>query len=111
MRSTRVPVDFETELTVGNLCYAGVIKNLSENGVYVETSPAKTAADFTPETTLVLKFQFPSGEMQDLLCKVIWSSKTQPDGLTNGIGMEIIDPPQKYEEEFLYCYSSFIWNI
>jgi hypothetical protein len=74
--------------------------SLSENGVFIITTFTKLAGWFTPETTLELKFQLPSGDKLNLTCKVILSYKTHPQGLANSLSMEIIDPPPKYKEFF-----------
>jgi hypothetical protein len=98
-RSKRKIVRLKAERISGNKNHAVFIENLSEEGIYMITAPAKTSMDFTPGTKLELKFQFPSGDTLNLRCKVIWSyKKTPPDGLTNSVGMEIIAPPLKYKE-------------
>ncbi len=97
----RTPVILKAKLISGGKSYAGIIRNLSENGAYVETAPTKTVTDFIPETTLKLEFKIPSGERLNLNCEVIWlyTKKTLPPGFKqNNIGMEIIDPPLKYKE-------------
>ncbi len=98
--SNRIPVKFEAELISNGIRYDGVIENLSEDCIYIRTLPKKTAVDFPPETTLELEFQLPSGETLNLHCKVIWSNKTTPNGLTNNLGLEIIEIPLTYEEFF-----------
>ncbi len=102
-RSKRIFASFNTELTSGGKSYTGIIENLSENGVgvYMETAPTKNTIDCTPGTTLQLKFQPISGETLYLHCKVKWSHKTPPHGLTNSIGMEIIEPPWDRSDYFL----------
>jgi hypothetical protein len=97
-RSERKIVRLKAERISGDENHAVFIENLSEEGIYMITAPAKTSMDFTPGTKLELKFQLPSGETLNLRCKVIWSCKTPPDGLTNSVGMEIIAPPLKYKE-------------
>ncbi len=97
-RSKRKIVRLSAERISSDKNHAVFIENLSEDGIYLITAPAKTAIDFIPETMLKVKFQFPSGETLNLHCKVIWSCKTLHDGLTNSIGLEIIDPPLKYKE-------------
>lgn len=101
-RPVRVPVYIEADLFSGGNSYAGFIGNLSELGLYVETAPTKTSLDLVPGTTLDLEFQHPSGEALILHCKVHWlqTRGTHLHGLTNNIGMKIIDPPLKYKEFF-----------
>jgi len=97
-RSKRKIVSLEARLVSGGVRLAGVIENLSEEGIYMRTAPTKSVIDFSPGTPLELSFQLPSGEMLNLHCNVKWAYKTLPHGLTNSIGMEIINPPQKYKE-------------
>jgi hypothetical protein len=97
--SARIPVCLETKLISGSKSYTGVIGNLSKGGVYLETVPTKSATPFIPKTRLELKIQIPSKEIINLHCKVVWlhTKKTLPHGLTNCIGMEIINPPSEYK--------------
>ncbi len=99
-RSNRIPVEFEAELTSNGIRYEVVIENLSEDCIYIRTFPKKTAVDFPTGTTLKLEFQLPSGETLNLHCKVIWSNKTKPNGLTNNLALEIIEIPLTYDEFF-----------
>jgi hypothetical protein len=94
----RVIVTLEAELIFQDFRIASSIENLSEEGVYLITPHSKSALDFTPGTLLELRFLLPSGEKQCLNCKVKWSYKTPPHGLTNSIGMEITDPPLSFKE-------------
>jgi len=95
-RSKRIFVTLDAELILNNTAYKGFVENLSEDGIYVITAPTKANVNFNPGDVIGLKFRLPSGEIFDMNCKIIWSYKTPPHGLTNSIGMEIIDPPQKY---------------
>src|SRR4030067_1634712 len=97
-RSKRVIVSLKAELISDGTSYTGFIENLSENGLFVTTTPTKTAIVFTPETRCEIKFQLPSGETLNLPCKIIWAYRTPPHGITNSIGLEIIDPHPKYRE-------------
>lgn len=97
-RSKRIIVTLEAELVLNDTAYKGFVENLSEDGIYVVTSPTKTNVNFNPGDVIGLKFRLPSGEILDMHCKVVWSYKTPPHGLTNSIGMEIINPPQNYME-------------
>lgn len=93
--SERITIGLKAEIISGGMSCEGVIENLSEDGMFVVTHPTKAVIDFSPGATLEVKFQFLSGETLHLHCTVKWSHKTQPHGLTNRIGMEIIDSPWK----------------
>ncbi len=90
--SKRIIIGLKAEIISGDIICEGVIENLSETGIYVITAPTKSEIDFAPGTILEVKFQFLSGETLNLHCEVKWSYKTPPHGLTNRIGMKIIDP-------------------
>ncbi len=107
-RSTRVPVHFEAELISRDKSYFGVIENFSEEGICMTTASSQPAINFAMESSLELVFTPSSGEVLNLKCTARWYHKTPPEGLTNSIGMEIDDPPPEYQEEFLYCYSSYL---
>ena len=97
-RSKRIIVSLKAELISDGTSYTGFIENLSENGLFITTAPTKTAIIFTPEAPCEIKFQLPSGETLNLPCKIIWAYRTPPHGITNSIGLEIIDQHQKYIE-------------
>ncbi len=119
----RITVGLVAELILDGKNYTGVIENISESGIkwyqYAEVIEniseygisMRTTKDFTPGKTLKLKFQLPSGEKLNLHCKIIWSHKTPPHGLTKSMGidppseytamgLEIIRPPLKYKKFF-----------
>lgn len=99
-RSERKIVSLNAVLISEDRNYAGVIGNLSEDGVYIRTDPTKTAIDFLPDTSLELKFHISSKETINLHCEVIWlyTKRNPPIGLENDIGMEIKNSSQEYEK-------------
>jgi len=94
----RFIVSMEAELLFRANHFACSVENLSEVGVYIITSYAESITDFPPGTSIELIVKFPNGESQRLNCKVKWQYKTPPYGVTNSIGMEIMDPPPSYIE-------------
>jgi hypothetical protein len=102
-RSKRKLVHIEAQLILDEDSYKGYIENISEQGIYIETAardPLKTPKDFSPGTTVYVKFNLPSGEKIDLHCKITWAYQIAPHGLTTSIGLEIIFPPPHYLEFF-----------
>ena len=102
-RPKRIVMGLQAELVVGpKKNFRGILANFSENGigVIVETSPADEALNFPPGATVELNFQPRPEEIIDLHCEIRWLHvyKNPPHGLTNIIGMKIIDPPPKYKE-------------
>jgi hypothetical protein len=98
-RYERKIVKLNAERISGNERYAVFIENISENGIYMITAPSGVIMNYVPGTELDIKFQLSSGEILNLHCRVIWSYKRPPpDGSTDNIGMEIIDPPLRYKE-------------
>jgi hypothetical protein len=94
----RIPVSLEAELITDDIRYVAFVGNLSENGINTIITPLKATTDFSPGTDLLLKFQLPSGEAVLLNCKKRWSYAISTQGLTKKMGMEIINPPEKYRE-------------
>ncbi len=100
-RSKRKNVDIKGEIVLDDFVSAGTIENISEKGIYMETSsedPLSSSVRFTPGIELRVHFQGPSGETLKLHCKVKWSYKTEPHGLTEKTGMEVIFPPPGFLE-------------
>jgi len=98
----RIPVYLKADLISDDKSYAGIIGNLSEEGAYVEIENVKTAMPFLPRKKLKLKFQVAPKKTLNLLCEVVWlyTKIIQPHGLTNSVGLEIINPPPKYKYFF-----------
>ncbi len=94
----RIIVNIRAEIVCGDKRYASTIENLSTEGAYVVTGPVKSSRDFAPDSMFQLIFRFPSGEKLNLNCVVKWSYQTPPHGLTNSIGLEIVDPPLTFKE-------------
>jgi len=95
-RSKRKNIDIKGEIVLEDLAINGTIENIAENGVYVEIASEdllSSSTCFTPGMELWIHFQSPSGETLKLHCKVMWSYKAEPHGLTEKTGMEVIFPP------------------
>lgn len=100
-RSKRKNVHIELEIISVDKSYSGFIENISESGINVETpsiDPLSTATRFTPGNEFELKFKAPPGLEIRIDCRVIWSYKTSPQGLSKKIGFTIINPSDKYLE-------------
>ena len=98
-RSRRLQVSLKAERISGNEKHGVFIENISENGIYMLTTPSSAHKKYAPGTDVDLKFRLSSGETLNLRCKVKWSYlKVPPNGLTDCIGLEIIDPPKQYIE-------------
>jgi hypothetical protein len=93
-------VDFNVELLVNGIRYAGNAENMSRTGLYVIINPSGSTIDIASGTELELKFQLSSGQLLNIPCQVKWTYKTPPHGLTYSIGMEILKPSAKYMEFF-----------
>ncbi len=96
----------EVELISEDMKCLGYIENFSERGISLETDSADLLSQstrFTPGSKFEVKFQTPAGELISLNCKVIWSFKTAPHGLTKKVGMEVVFPPPSYID---FCKTS-----
>ena len=98
-RSKRIKVNLKAERISGDEKYGVFIENISENGIHITTTPSETHKKYTPGIDIDLNFQLNTGETLNLHCKVRWAHlKVPPDGMTDSIGLEIINPPKKYIE-------------
>ncbi len=92
-------IRIEAEMVSENTTCTGLIENISEQGIYLETEsagPLHSSTRFSPGTKFQVKFQTPFGETLKLDCQVMWAFKTSPFGLRKKIGMEVIFPPPGY---------------
>ena len=96
-RSKRKTVNLDAELISGSMRCTGFTDNLSVNGMYMRIFPSETSIDFTPGIMLEIKLHHLSGEILHLDCRVLWSYKNPPHGLTYSIGLEILTSPQEYQ--------------
>jgi hypothetical protein len=96
-RHRRIKVDLKAERLYGNEKFGVFIEDISENGIHMLTSPLKKHEKYTPGTDIDLRFHLSSGETLSLFCKVRWAHvKTPPNGLTDSIGLEIVNPPSRF---------------
>ena len=109
--------NFNAELIYGTKRYEVAIENFSENGMLITNPEMISAIEVIAGTTIDLEFTLispetlqPSGQRLRLSCKVIRMDKT-PGGITNSIGLEIIDRSLEYEEFLNTLYSLNVWNI
>jgi hypothetical protein len=97
-RFKRKTVNIEVDIVVSDKYVKGFIENISEEGLYVLTAPTKEDVSFAPGTECILNFSTPSGEKILLNCRIIWSYKTPPHGLTYSLGIEIERRPKEYKK-------------
>ena len=98
-RSPRKKVQIKADLIFDGGSFSGNIVNVSTHGIYLETDSKevlRTSTRFGPGTEYEVRFSIPSGREIRLRCKVIWSYRAEPDGLTKQIGMDVIFPPPDY---------------
>jgi hypothetical protein len=98
-RFQRKSVDLKAERISGDATSAVFIENLSERGIRMIIAPSDPAMTFLQGTEIRLKLRLSPEEKLDIKCRVIWSYiRVTPEGSTNSIGMEVLDPPLKYRE-------------
>ena len=88
----RITAGYKAEIVFEDKTYQGIVENLSETGASVTIVSQDKGLDFTPGKELKLKFDMHPCEKISLNCIIRWSTKLPPHGLSNGIGLEIIDP-------------------
>ncbi|TNF53614.1 PilZ domain-containing protein [bacterium] len=102
----RIPVSFEADILSTYRDSATFIGNLSPHGLYLIAAHMVGDKDLACTSEIDLYFKTHTGEKLNLHCKRRWSYAITPNSLINRIGMEIIDPPEKYKE-FLNILNSF----
>jgi len=99
-RSERKIVSIPAEVIYNHKRCASFIENISEHGLYLVTAPSDTSIEFTPESPVEVKFELPEGKKVTLNCIIKWTYKTPPHGITESMGVEVIDPPPLFKEIF-----------
>ena len=95
----RITVHLKGERISGNEKCGVFIENISESGIQILTTPLNEHLKYHDGTEIDLRFHLLTGDTLNLHCKVKWSHlKIPPNGMTDSIGMEIIDPPKQYIE-------------
>ncbi len=98
-RHKRVIDNLDAEIVAGDITYAGIIMNLSEDGCYMVTATSNKDVGLGNYSKLKLKCKLPSGKSLNMNCEVKWfQTKTSPYGTSLSMGMEIINPPLKYKK-------------
>lgn len=92
-------VRFKAELVIGNYTCCGFIENISEYEVYLVT-PVFSFDSLTLEMLLEIKFSPVPGETLNFPCKLKWTYKTPPHGLTSSMGVQIIEHIPGYKKFF-----------
>jgi len=85
----RIPLRLSVILNCGSRAFPGTVTNLSEYGMFISAEVAGFTEDAQCDISLPLK----EGELR-IPGKLVRVSKI--NGRYNGIGVELIDPPQKY---------------
>jgi len=98
-RSRRIKLHLKAERITGDEKCGVLIENISESGIQILTTPLKEHLKYHDGAEIDLMFHLLSGDTLNLHCKVKWSHpKVPPNGMTDSIGLEIIDPPRQYIE-------------
>lgn len=85
----RIPVEITVRFYCYNHDYSGTVTNLSENGMYICTN--NMCFPFDSEFKIVIPIK---AEMLNIPVKVRRITKTSDR--YDGIGVEVLSPPQKY---------------
>ena len=96
--SQRMAVALDVEIIVDEINYAGVLENISREGICMMTLPTGRILECDHSTIVEIKIKSTDEEILKLHCKVIWQEEVPPESLSYKIGMEIIDPPSAYED-------------
>lgn len=85
-------INIRLEVLVGSRCTA-LTKNISESGIYVKSSCIESVKPGA-EVSMVIKL--PSGKSVNLACKKIWSNTNTANGFIEHVGLQIVNPPEKF---------------
>jgi hypothetical protein len=84
----RIPTNLYSRFLFGNLSYPGIVKNLSENGMYIKTSKC---------LPLNVKLELFIPLIEEVIKIPVEVSRIIGDGdMYNGIGIELLEQPQHY---------------
>jgi hypothetical protein len=99
-QSIRIDYKLRAELTFKDKTFKGFIENFSREGIFKIIIPERQLAEFIPGIIVKVNFQDPSGKTFELQGEVKWLRiKSEPPiGVKYNMGIEIINPPQKYKE-------------
>ncbi len=92
-RSTRTIKRLEITFTARGLTYKGITSNLSREGIFIRTQKG-----LPPGVIVEVELYLPSGETLKMQGVVKRTIKTQFQDIKNGMGIELINPPQIYME-------------
>jgi hypothetical protein len=84
----RIPVDFKVRYFLGDTACNGTVTNLSENGMYIDTS---IDFPFDSNFELVLPMKDKVMKLSAVIRRVVKS-----EGAYRGIGVELVEPPDNY---------------
>ncbi len=87
----RMPAHLYVRFYYGNLSYTGIVKNLSENGMYIKT---RKCLPFKSRTKLLIPL------IEDVLKVSIEISRLSrtDNGMCKGMGIELLDQHKHYLE-------------
>ena len=100
-RATRITGGYKVELNSEGAVYSGEVENLSEDGVCVILFPTSISVKFEPGMLYEMKLYSFEEETLNFRCRVKWIARDASHGLTNRIGMELVDPPWDESNHFL----------
>ncbi len=96
-RHRRFIITLHGKVTIGEKSYDAIVGNVSEEGLSsTVTTYIKTDKDFSPNKSIRLIFDLPSGETINLACEIRWYLKPQDNGENLILGLYIVDPPPQY---------------
>jgi hypothetical protein len=99
--ATRITAGYKAEITFEGKTYHGIVENLSETGVNITIVIQEKEPIFPPGKKLKITFVVQTDETVTFDCLIRWAAKLPPQGLNNGIGLEILDPNWEQWNSFL----------
>lgn len=92
-RSKRFIKRLEVTFSARGLTYTGITSDIAKEGIFIRTQKG-----LPPGITVDVDLYLPSGEILKMKGVVKRTIKTPYQQIKNGMGIELIDPPQKYTD-------------
>lgn len=96
----RKSCNLKAEIVYDSQRYRGVIKNISEEGLFKVVISEDSVLTFIPGKVIDIHLDVPSKEPMVLRCEIKWIriQKNSPLYLKYNLGIQAHDPPRAYKE-------------
>lgn len=93
-------VQLKVKLVSGTTILNGFMENVSDGEIYLITAPSCSLTNTISTAPMKLIIALSPYETVNFTCKLKWSYRTPPHGLTTSIGVEVINSRLRYYDIF-----------